>query len=301
MNRSHEEIGNFFYRGRIRAEEYADAARYSTFRAGGVLEWAVFPQNAGQAIEILKFAEEEGIPVRIIGRGSNLLFSDRLHPGIFLITRLMRGILIRDGQAELSAGESLPHAIASLAAKGLSVAEELSGIPASAGGAAAMNCGAYGKEISEVFCSASVYLPKNKNISTYTREDMKFGYRQSVLQSGGVCLLSVTLLTKASDPEKIRRRILEFSEKRRAAQPQAPSLGSFFKRPPGDYAARLIDESGLKGCSVGGAAVSEKHAGFLINRGGASAQDLISLAETVRERVYRSTGVLLEPEAEIVL
>ena len=294
-------IGAFLAAQDAEAEEYRSAADLSAFRAGGTLEWYARPKTADALRGILRYAKQESLPVKVIGRGSNLIFSDRLHEGIFLGTEKLCSLFCGEDFVKLSAGVFFPRAVRFLARRGVSLAESMAGIPGSVGGLVRQNAGAFGQEMRDIFISAEIYRFETNKTDEYSSNQMTFTYRGSCLSHTCDVLLCATLRTHADDPAAIRARLQSFAARRRAAQPTGlASLGSFFTRPEGEFAARLIDACGLKGLTVGGAAVSEKHAGFLVNLGGASATDLFRLAERVRETVFKETGVLLADEAEIV-
>ena len=278
----------------------APMSRYTTLRVGGLADCLAEPGSAKELCALLKLAERFGVSVTVIGNGSNLLVRDG---GI-------RGLVIRFGRsfsACETAGETitaqsgilLSDLAQSAANAGLAGLEFASGIPGTLGGAVVMNAGAYGGEIAQVIESAEVL--GGNGIVTLDRGALELSYRHSRLQDTGELVLAARFRLTRDDPAAIRARMADLKNRRLEKQPlNWPSAGSFFKRPAGAYAAQLIDEAGLKGHRIGGAMVSDKHAGFLINAGGATAADFLSLMLVVQETVYKKSGFHLEPEVRIL-
>lgn len=268
----------------------------TTFRIGGPCDILCVPANTEQAVETLRSAAPFG--GIILGRGSNVLAADEgLRQPVILTSGLNR--LDFDGEAVTAGcGVSLPELSRAAAKRGLSGLEWASGIPGSLGGAVVMNAGAYGGEMAQIVTSALVFDGQNAVRVT----EFDFSYRHSVfLSKPEHIVLEATLKLLPGDPAEISSRMDEFRKARNEKQPvELPSAGSFFKRPPGHFAGTLIDQCGLKGRSVGGARVSEKHAGFIVNTGGATCEDVIRLAALVRETVFRETGAELEPEVRLL-
>ncbi len=275
-------------------------SRYTTLRVGGPADCLAEPDSEDEPGMLLRLAERFRVPVTVIGNGSNLLVRDG---GV-------RGLVIRFGRSFSACGVSgetiaaqsgilLSDLARHAADAGLAGLEFASGIPGSLGGAVVMNAGAYGGEIAQVIESAEVL--GGGRISTLDRDALALSYRHSRLQDTGELALSARFRLTRDDPEAIRARMAELKIRRLEKQPlNLPSAGSFFKRPAGAYAAQLIDEAGLKGCRVGGAMVSEKHAGFLVNAGGATAADFLALMRRVQETVYKNSGFRLDPEVRII-
>ena len=280
-------------------------SRHTSFRIGGPAEAFVIVNNEEELSAVLSIVTEEGAPHMIIGNGSNLLVSDEGYPGIMIklggdfeaIERYEdEPCRVRVGAAMLMSRTS-----AFLTENGLSGFEFASGIPGSIGGAVFMNAGAYGGEIKDVVRSVRVMDPDGTNLRTLSNEDMQFSYRHSMAEDTGVLILSAEMELHEDDPEAIAARVAELQFKRNSKQPvNYPSAGSTFKRPVGGYAAALIEQSGLKGYTVGGAQVSEKHSGFVINIGGASCEDVLAVMEHVKETVYSDSGIMLEPEVRLI-
>ncbi len=285
-------------------------ARHTTFQVGGPVPVMALPKDEGEAQTVLHIAAMEfGIRPFFMGKGSNLLVSDA--GADLLVVKAYDGL----GRLELLPGGEWPGYQTILAGSGVSLArlsnfalehgltglEFAHGIPGSVGGGVYMNAGAYGGELGQVVSSVSaVGLPCGEDVRRYVNP--QFSYRHSRFQEQDEFILRACFTLKPGNPAEIRAKMDDFAQRRREKQPlEYPSAGSTFKRPaPADgrpvYAAALIDQCGLKGLAVGGAQVSEKHAGFVINRGGASCRDILELIAQVRERVFRETGITLEPE-----
>ncbi len=272
-------------------------SRYTTFRVGGPAALMALPATEEEVRAVLQEASSLDIHPFFLGNGSNLLVSDRGYPGLMI---KLSGALdsCRCVEKRIIAGGGMLLSRLSSAAleHGLSGLEFASGIPGTLGGGICMNAGAYGGELCQVVASVRV-MDGQGNAEDLPREACDFGYRHSAFLDGQRLVLSAVLELTPGDPQAIRRQMEELGRRRREKQPlEYPSAGSTFKRPPGHYAAALIDQCGLKGLTVGGAQVSEKHAGFVINRGGATCADIHTLMERVQGEVFRQTGVMLEPE-----
>ena len=286
---------------RIAKEE--PMSRHTSFRIGGPARRMAFPTSGAQLVLLLSFAQECGARPLVIGRGTNLLCPD---------AGLDRLVVETSGLARLEPGPEpdtiLAEAGVSLARlgefacrQGLTGLEFAHGIPGSVGGGLCMNAGAYGGEMKQVVAGVSALFPE-EGVRTLTGEEMAFGYRRSLLTDHpeAVVLHAVFHLTPG-DPYTIRSHMRELMDRRRNSQPlEWPSAGSTFKRPEGYFAGTLIDQCGLKGLTVGGAQVSEKHAGFVINRGGATCADVEELIAQIQRQVLDRTGVTLEPEVKII-
>ena len=279
-------------------------AKHISFRVGGAAKRMAFPENAEQLVLLMNFALSCGARALVIGNGTNLLVPDEGLDRLVIdvsdgMTRIADG-----GQAnEITAqcGASLARIAEYARKKGLSGLEFAHGIPGTLGGAVCMNAGAYGGEIKDVVASVTLLDPE-AGIRTLKGEEMQFSYRRSLLsEHPEYVVLSATFRLERGDSETIGARMRELMAKRKASQPlEFPSAGSTFKRPEGHYAGPLIEGCGLKGCRVGGAEVSTKHAGFIVNTGGATCADVLTLIEKVQKTVYDARGVMLEPEVKIV-
>lgn len=275
---------------------------HTTFRIGGPARYYMIPENAGQVSKCMGFAMKMELPYVIVGKGSNVLFSDEGYPGVVIeVGRSMADIEVsEDGHIRAGAGAGLGALAAAAAKQSLSGLEFASGIPGTVGGAVVMNAGAYGGEIKDCIKSAKV-LDKEGAVLELSRDEMELGYRSSVIQRRGYIVTEAVFQLHKGNKEQILGRMSELNAKRREKQPlDYPSAGSTFKRPEGYFAGKLIEDAGLRGFQVGDAQVSEKHCGFVINRGKATAADVIGLMEEVQKRVLETSGVRLEPEVKII-
>lgn len=279
-------------------------SRHTSFRIGGPARRMAFPKRPEQVVLLVDFARQCGARPLVIGNGTNLLCPDRGLDRLVIdlsagLTELEEGQ--ESGTIRAACGVSLARLASFACDLGLTGLEFAHGIPGTLGGALAMNAGAYGGEMCQVVERVHVLFP-DEGIRLLTGEEMDFRYRGSLLtdRPDAVALDAVVRLAPG-DKESIRAQMRELMGRRKAIQPlEYPSAGSTFKRPVGHFAGTLIDQCGLKGLTVGGAQVSEKHAGFVINRGGATCADVLALMEQVRRRVLDATGVTLEPEVRIV-
>lgn len=272
-------------------------ARHTTFRVGGPVPLMARPTREEQALACVRLAWENQTSLVVLGNGSNLLVADE---GVQAFVLDMTGLsrLERTGEREITAGAGVTLArLASFAAgEGLTGLEFAGGIPGTLGGAVMMNAGAYGGEMVQVVRRTRCLTPQGI-VKEIVGEEHEFSYRRSVFSRGENVILSSALELEPGREEDIRARMAELAQKRKAKQPlEYPSAGSMFKRPQGYFAAALIEQCGLKGLTVGGAQVSEKHAGFVINRGGATCADVLALVKEVQRRVREQTGVELEME-----
>ena len=286
----------------ITYEHDAPLSRHTSFRIGGPARRMAFPKDGSQMVLLIEAARTCGVRPLVIGNGTNLLFPDEGVDRLVVNTRDMSGVTLdAEGRVAAEAGAPLSRAAVFAQQHGLAGLEFAHGIPGSVGGAVCMNAGAYGGEMRQVVREATVLFPE-EGIRTLSCEELNLSYRHSLLTEHpeAVVLYAEFELTPG-DPETIRAAMRELMAKRKASQPlEWPSAGSTFKRPEGHFAGTLIDQCGLKGLTVGGAQVSEKHAGFLINRGGATFADMAELIRQVQQRVLEETGVTLEPEVKIV-
>ncbi len=280
-------------------------SRHTSFRIGGPAAAFVTADNEEELAAVMAAVTGTGAEHMIIGNGSNLLVSDEGYPGIMIKLGGDFETITRDAddscKVRVGAAMLMSRTSAFLTENGLSGFEFASGIPGSIGGAVFMNAGAYGGEIKDVVKSVRVMDPDGTNLRTVSNEDMQFSYRHSMAEDKGILILSAEMELKADDPEEIAARVAELQFKRNSKQPvNYPSAGSTFKRPVGGYAAALIEQSGLKGYTVGGAQVSEKHSGFVINIGGASCKDVLAVMRHIRGTVFADSGIMLEPEVRLI-
>ncbi len=276
-------------------------ASHTSFRIGGNAEVMAFPKSREELKEILKQSAILDCKTYILGAGTNVLAPDAGLSGVVICLKdALDGMeRISDTEIRVMAGVTMTRAAVYAANLGLSGLEFAHGIPGTVGGGVYMNAGAYGGEISQVVKSVEV-MDFQGNIRILTGEEMDFSYRHSRLEETGEIVISAVFFLTEDDRETIKTRMKELMTKRSASQPlDMPSAGSAFKRPVGGYAAALIDEAGLKGYSVGRAAISQKHAGFAVNLGGATAADVKNLLKQVSEIVFSKSGILLEPEVRI--
>lgn len=273
-------------------------SRHTTFKIGGDAELYIEVKKASQLSEIIKECNRGDVPYLILGRGSNLLVSDDGVKGVVISLKgdFKNINMLDDTSVYCGSGASLAGLCTKALSCNLSGLEFAWGIPGSVGGAVFMNAGAYGGEMKDVVHSVT-HMTKDGNIETLKGEKLNFSYRNSVYRENGCIILGVTLRLKLDNPVLIRHRMDDFMNRRKEKQPlDYPSAGSVFKRPEGAYAGALIEQCGLKGARVGGAKVSEKHAGFIINTGNATCNDVCTLIQNVQDKVKEETGYFLERE-----
>lgn len=275
--------------------------RHTTFRVGGRVSLYIRPTTTEQVLGICELLKTEGIRPFLMGRGSNLLWTDEDLEGVVVqLAENFSGVECHGSELYARAGATLVKLAAAAQELGLTGLEFAGGIPGALGGGVSMNAGAYGGELKDVIVSVD-YLDEELNLRTVGGEECDFRYRGSAFSDTNKIILGARLRLQQSDVETVKARMDELKAKRIKSQPlEYPSAGSTFKRPVGGYAAAMIDEAGLKGCSVGGAQVSEKHAGFVINRGGATCADVLALMAHIQAVVKERTGILLEPEVKII-
>ena len=281
--------------------EECPLSEYTTFKFGGPCKAMVKVNSADSAASLLKYLVENSIKYGIIGRGSNILAADEGFDGVILLFGGdFADIQVNGRQIKCQSGALLSYACARAQQSGLSGMENLFGIPGTVGGALYMNAGAYNSEIKDISVSAE-YIDENFEIKTIKAEDMELSYRHSFFSDKKYVITSATFELSEGDPDAIKAAMNECIAKRTSKQPlDYPSAGSTFKRPEGSYASLLIDQCGLKGMSCGGAMVSEKHAGFVINKGYATCADVLELCGKVTEIVKEKTGYVLELEPVIL-
>ena len=286
--------------GQDRLLENEPMSRHTTFRVGGPADLMFLPASAQELCDALRLAREAGVPAQVLGNGSNLIVRDGGIRGLTIVLgEHFSDIRVEGKRLCAQAGALLSRVAAAAMEAGLSGLEFAGGIPGTLGGGCAMNAGAYGGQISDVLVSAEVLL--GGEVRTLSLEEMQMGYRTTLpLREGGV-VLSACFELERDDPDAIQGRMKELNARRRDKQPlNLPSAGSTFKRPEGHFAGALIEGCGLKGCAIGAAQVSQKHAGFIVNTGGATAKDILQLIAHVQAVVRRETGVELEPEVKIM-
>ncbi len=277
-------------------------SKHTTFRIGGNADIVLYPDNEIVITEIIKYCKTENIPLKIFGKGSNILVSDEGIRGavIILDSRFSKLELISETVVSCQAGAAMAVIGEFACEHSLTGFEFGAGIPGTVGGAIYMNAGAYDGEMKDIVVSAK-YIDADGELHTLSKEDLKLGYRKSVFSDMNCCITEVVLDLKKGNKEEIRDKMNDLMHRRASKQPlNFPSAGSTFKRPVGYFAGTLIEQSGLKGYSIGGACVSEKHAGFVVNKGGATSKDVLKLVEHIKKTVKANSGVELECEIKFI-
>ncbi|MDD3653327.1 MAG: UDP-N-acetylmuramate dehydrogenase [Desulfotomaculaceae bacterium] len=283
--------------GRVRSAE--PMKKHTTWRIGGPADIFVEPINRQEIYTIVNYSRDRGVPLFVIGAGSNLLISDSGIRGIVVkISSGLDRLSIVDNEIKVEAGARLAQVLAAARDAGLGGFEFLAGIPGNIGGAVFMNAGSNGSSVSELVKKVLI-LNLDGNYECISNEEMRFGYRTSILQFDPAIVVEVIFTSYPRDKEQIKQEMAIFLARRKASQPLAyPNAGSVFKNPPGDSAGRLIEAAGLKGLRVGDAQISPLHANFIINLGSATARDVLGLIDQVKETINRRFGVKLQPEVK---
>lgn len=282
-------------------KENVSLSKFTTYKVGGTARLLVYPKNTEKLVLLLKELKKENIKHKVLGFGSNLIFSDSLYDGVIIKLDSFDEVKIKDTIITAGAGVSLIKLSYKAQKEGLTGLEFASGIPGSVGGAVFMNAGAYKSDMGYIVSEVKVLTPE-LDVKTLYNKDLKYKYRSSFLQSNPnyICL-EATLVLRHGDKNAIKELMETRKQKRFLTQPlEYPSAGSVFRNPEGDFAGRLIEECGLKGYSIGGAKVSEKHANFIVNSGGATASDVKNLITYVHDKVKEETKVDLKIEQEFV-
>ena len=276
-------------------------SRHTTFKIGGPADYFLMPDKDTDVGCIVKICKESAIPYFILGNGSNLLVGDGGYRGaVIQIYKNMSAVTVEGTEITVQAGALLSSVAAAAKNAALTGFEFAGGIPRTMGGAVVMNAGAYGGEMKDVLTEVTV-MDEEGEIVTLPADKLELGYRTSIIKTAGYIVLEAKLQLKEGNPEVIRETMKDLTIRRTTKQPlEYPSAGSTFKRPEGYFAGKLIMDSGLAGYQVGGAQVSEKHCGFVINAGGATARDVRTLMDNVRDIVYKKYGVTLEPEVKFL-
>lgn len=297
-----KEIIDFFKMNDVEYRENGDLSVISPIKIGCNALALVYPKSNEELIGICNFLQDLKIEHKIVGRMSNLLIARDYYNGVIIKTDLMRDYSVNKEYVKVSAGVSLPLLAVITSKAGLSGLEELSGIPGCIGASIRGNAGAFGREIGDVIRSVSAYDRRKKQIIYFTRDHIAFSYRSSSFMSEDIIVLDAELSLVSSSKESVQCRMEHFRRARASTQPKGvPSLGSTFKRPAKDIsAAKLIDDCGFRGYRIGNAKISEKHAGFIVNCGGATASDYLTLADFVSNGVAKKFGINLEKEVEIL-
>ncbi len=281
-------------------QQAAALAPLTTFRIGGPATLLCTPVNTRQLAQLLVLLQQCAVRHYCLGRGSNTLFADEGFDGVVIATSALQGIDIQGNTVTAAAGVPLATLCCAVRDSGLAGLEFAYGIPGAVGGAVYMNAGAYGGEMQDVITAVQALDPYGRSVQLAAAE-CDFAYRHSAFASNGCTVTGAVFTLRPDSADAITARMLDFAQRRRDKQPlEYPSAGSTFKRPQGAFAAALIDQCGLKGLQVGGAAVSQKHAGFVVNLGGATCADVIALTEQVAAVVKEKTGYTLEREIRVV-
>lgn len=308
MNNSMEEIMSSYSKlcalcKKIECEYSTDSLLrdYTSFKIGGKADFMIFPDNIYKLSSIVSFINQENIPALVLGKGSNMLADDDGFRGIVINTGKLDEIKLVDEDTVIcQCGVSLSKLCRFALDNSLTGLEFAFGIPGTAGGAAYMNAGAYGGEMKNVLVTCE-HICADGSVSSFSGEELNLGYRHSVYTDSEYIITSLTLKLSKGNSSEIKAKMDELMSKRREKQPlEYPSAGSTFKRPEGYFAGALIEQCNLKGYSVGGAQVSEKHAGFVINKNNATFADVLAVIDHCKKTVYDKTGVTLEPEVKII-
>lgn len=294
-----ERFSNLLGNEKVRINEPMN--RHTTFRIGGPADYFLLPSSSEEVKGILEICREESLQYFILGNGSNLLVSDEGYRGVIIqLYRNYGGLTVEGTEIRAGAGVLLSQIAAAARNESLTGFEFAGGIPGTLGGAVVMNAGAYGGEMKDVLKEA-VVMDREGNIFTVPVEKLAMGYRTSLVKTAGYLVLEVVISLKKGSQEEIRDTMKDLADRRISKQPlEYPSAGSTFKRPEGYFAGKLIMDAGLRGYQVGGAQVSEKHCGFVINKGNATAADVCRLMADVQAKVQEQFGVTLEPEVKFL-
>ncbi len=294
MKEFQQELVSLLGADAVKAEE--PMKNHTTFRIGGPARYFITPKTTDHLTQAIALCQEARLPYTVIGNGSNLLVSDKGWRGAVISTENLKAFQISGTAIWAEAGISLARLARLALDSSLTGLEFAAGIPGTLGGALVMNAGAYGQEMKDILTTTHILTPDG-TIHKIPASQLHLSYRTSIIPREHYTVLSAELTLKKGDPHSIKTRMEDLASQRKAKQPlEYPSAGSTFKRPPGHYAGKLIDDAGLRGFQSGGAAISEKHCGFVINKSQATAQDVINLCNTVRQKVKHQSGVDLDLE-----
>ena len=276
-------------------------SRYNTYKVGGIADYIFLPSSVANLTKSIKYLKDNKIKFKVIGNGSNLIFSSKRYKGVLIKLDNINDIVIKDNEVYVEAGYKTVKIANKLSREGYTGLEFATGIPGTIGGAVFMNAGAYNSDFKSIIKSVT-YLDENYNIKTLNNEDLEFEYRSSIFKKERKqIILSTTLLLDKDDPKKIIEVVESRKKRRIESQPlDYPSAGSVFRNPEGNYAGKLIEDLGLKGYTIGGAKVSEKHANFIINAGNATGEDIKELIEFIQSKVKENYNIDLILEQELV-
>lgn len=297
-----KEICEFLKEHDVEYKENYPLSEISSVKIGSKADFVSYPNTEEKIIELVKFLRKNKISYKIVGRMSNVLPSDKKYEGVILSTDKLKSYKIEDNYVRVSSGVSLPFLSKTTAEHGLSGFEKMCGIPGSVGGSVYGNAGAFGTEISDILEEVKIYDCDADSVFHLKGSDCGFTYRSSLLKGKNIVIISAGFRLTKSDLKTVKEKMRECSLIRRSTQPVGiPSLGSAFKRTAQNIsAAKLIDGCGLKGFKIGGASVSSKHAGFIVNLGNSTAEDYLRVADYVSDRVFEKYGVNLEKEIEVM-
>lgn len=274
--------------------------QHTTFRAGGNADYFVTAQSEERLIRLIRYLRAEKLPYYVLGNGSNVLFLDEGYHGVVVKIGKFDDIEVSGNVLKAGAGVILARAAYTAHKKSLTGMEFAAGIPGTVGGAVVMNAGAYGSEIKDIITGARA-VDETGTVFFLSKEELKLGYRRSIVSERELIIMEAAFELAYGDSAEIEAKMKDLAKRRAEKQPlEYPSAGSTFKRPEGYFAGKLIEDAGMKGFSVGDAQVSEKHSGFVINRGNATARDILTLIKKVQEAVYDKFGVMLEMEVKVV-
>lgn len=295
-----ERLIEYLKKNGIPFAENKKASEFTTFRIGGGC-FTVYPASVSELTGTVGCCIENGIGYTVIGCGSNVLFPDEGYGGAVIMTQSVNGVRAEGELIYACAGAPLHTVCRAAYGAGLSGAEFAYGIPGSLGGAVFMNAGAYGGEMKDIVGSVTAYIPSTGEIRTFSAEECGFSYRHSAFEDNEAIILSAVLSLRRAERDEIKALMDDLIERRKTKQPlNYPSAGSTFKRYPGRYTGQMIEEAGLKGYAVGGAQVSEKHAGFIINKGGATCKDVLTLIDHIKNVIREREGIDIECEVRLI-
>lgn len=294
------ELKAFLNENQISYIEEKPAREFTTFKIGGEC-FVITPDEADKLVTTVRYLKNNGIRYIVIGSGSNVLFSDDGFDGAVVLTGSVKGLRCKKNVIEAYCGTPISAFCKKAYQNSLSGAEFAYGIPGSVGGAVFMNAGAYDGEIKDILSKVKVYSPEKDEIIEYSNGECDFAYRHSRFSDSGEIILSAEFVLEKKDAAEIKAKMDDLINRRKTKQPlNYPSAGSVFKRYPGRYTGQMIESAGLKGYTVGGAQVSEKHAGFIINRGGATAADVCELVDQIKSVIKEREGIDIECELRII-
>jgi len=284
----------------LQIETHVDLSAYTNTRVGGTADGVFWPRTIEELKDVVAYASDHDLPILVLGNASNLIITDEGVRGLVIFLTNLTDISLSENTITASAGAAIIAVSEKAQQGGLTGLEWAAGIPGSVGGAVYMNAGAYGGQVDGCLLTADIMHP-NGDIETLTNEDLDFGYRHSSVQGTGSVIIAATFGLTAGDKDEIRAQMEDFNERRASKQPlEYPSCGSVFKRPEGHFAGKLIMDAGLQGFTIGGAQVSRKHAGFIVNFADATSRDYIGVIHHVQAVVFEQTGIKLETEVRIL-